>query len=317
MQEKASGRVSADETSQSRSNLRGILAIIAACAAFACGDTIMKLVAGSLPTSELIFIRGVFVLLGAVIACIWMGAFRVFHRALSRAMAVRAAGDSGGAWSFQLALARMPYAELSLISQLTPLVITAVSALFLGERVGWRRWTATAIGFAGILLIIRPGSSAFTWWALVGIVSVFCSVVRDLSTRNVDRSVPPPMITMFSAALTVTTSAIAAIAGDWAWPPPMVLIGLIAAGGFSLFGQWCTIIGVRSGELSAVVPFRYSIIIFAILSGIFVFGQFPDALTLLGIAIICGAGLYTFHRERVRRTEVMTQVQAKAQEARA
>ena len=221
MQEKASGRVSADETSQARSNLRGILAIIAACAAFACGDTIMKLVAGSLPTSELIFIRGVFVLLGAVIACIWMGAFRVFHRALSRAMAVRAAGDSGGAWSFQLALARMPYAELSSISQLTPLVITAVSALFLGERVGWRRWTATAIGFAGILLIIRPGSSAFTWWALVGIVSVFCSVVRDLSTRNVDRSVPPPMITMFSAALTVTTSAIAAIAGDWAWPPRM------------------------------------------------------------------------------------------------
>jgi drug/metabolite transporter (DMT)-like permease len=114
---------------------------------------------------------------------------------------------------------------------------------------------------------------------------------------------------MFSAGLTVATSGVAALAGDWSWPPPLVLMALMAAGGFSLLGQWCTIVGVRSGELSVVVPFRYSIIIFAIISGIFVFGQFPDALTLLGIAIVCGAGLYTFHRERVRRAEALAKAQ--------
>ncbi len=297
------GAASMSDTERAASNLRGIIAMTAAGASFACGDTLMKLVAGTLPTSELIFVRGLFVLAGALAACAYLGAFAVLHRALSRAMAVRAAGDAAGAWSFQLALARMPYAELSAIGQLTPLAITAVSALFLGDKVGWRRWTATAVGLCGVLLIIRPGSSAATWWALAGLASVVASVVRDLATRRVDPSVPPPMITLFSAGLTVVTSLIAAAAGGWDWPPPLVLLGLVCAAAFSLIGQVCTIIAVRSAEISAVVPFRYTIILFAIVSGIFVFGQFPDALTLLGILIVCAAGLYTFHRERVRRAE--------------
>ena len=115
--------------------------------------------------------------------------------------------------------------------------------------------------------------------------------------------VPPPMITIFSAGLTVVTSALASLAGTWERPTLLVVFGLFCAAMFSLFGQLCTIIAVRSGEISAVVPFRYSIILFAILSGILVFGQFPDAPTLLGITIVCSAGLYTFHREQVRRRE--------------
>jgi len=298
------GASSMNDTERAASNLRGILAMIGACASFACGDTIMKLVSGTLPTSELIFIRGVFVLLGALAACAYLGAFDILHRAFSKAMALRAGGDAAGAWSFQLALARMPYAELSAIGQLTPLAITAASALFLGDRVGWRRWTATFVGLCGVLLIIRPGSSAATWWALAGLAAVASSVVRDLATRRVDPGVPPPMITVFSAGLTTATSLLAATAGGWSWPPGFILFALVCAAGFSLFGQWCTIIAVRSAEISAVVPFRYTIILFAILSGIFVFGQFPDGLTLLGILIVCSAGLYTFHRERVRRAEV-------------
>jgi drug/metabolite transporter (DMT)-like permease len=284
------------------SNLRGIGAMIGACALFACGDTIMKLLAGSVPTSELLFIRGLFVVLGALVACIWLGAFAVLHRAMSRAMLFRAAGDSGGAWSFQLALARLPYAELSAIGQLGPLTITAASAIFFAEKVGWRRWTATAVGFLGVLLIIRPGSSAFNWWALVGIASVLFSTVRDLATRRVDPGVPPPMITLFSAGLTtVTALCVTTLTGDWAMPSLTVVLGLFAAAMFSLFGQFCTIVAVRSGEISAIIPFRYSIILFAIFSGIMVFGQFPDPLTLTGIVVVCAAGLYTFHREQKLR----------------
>lgn len=295
----------ATEREKAASNLRGILAIIAACASFACGDTLMKLVAGHLPTSELIFIRGLFVLIGALALCAYLGAFQVLYRAYSLAMAVRAAGDSAGAWSFQMALARLPYADLSAIGQLTPLTITAASAIFFGEKVGWRRWTATAVGFLGVLLIIRPGSSTFQWWALVGVLSVLASTVRDLATRRVHPAVPPPLITVFSAGLTVVTSLLVAFGGGWSWPTLPVFAGLVCAAGFSLLGQWCTIIGVRSGELSAVVPFRYTIIIFAIISGIFVFGHFPEPLTIVGILIVCTAGLYTFHRERVRRAEAL------------
>lgn len=286
-----------------RENLRGILAMCASCALFACGDTIMKLVAGKHPTGELIFIRGLFVLAGALAICAWVGAFSVLHRALSKAMALRAAGDSGGAWSFQLALARMPYAELSAIGQLTPLAITAASALFLAEKVGWRRWSATFVGLLGVLIIIRPGSSAFNWWAIAGIAAVLCSTLRDLATRRVDRSVPPAMITVFSASLTVLTSLVVSASGGWTWPSTGVVLGLLAAAAFSLLGQQCTIIAVRSGEISAVVPFRYTIILFAILSGVVVFGDLPDMATIAGIVIVCTAGLYTFHRERVRRAQ--------------
>ena len=284
-------------------NLRGILAMIVACALFAVGDTIMKLLAGSAPTSELLFIRGLFVMAGALAACAYLGAFKVIHRALSRAMAVRSAGDSAGAWAFQLALARMPYADLSAIGQLGPLSITAASAIFLGERVGWRRWTATAIGFLGVLLIIRPGSSTFTWWAVAGIIGVLGGTIRDLGTRRIDPAVPPPMISLFSSALTVVTSLLFVAGGDWVWPSATVVLGLFCAAMFSLLGQLATIVSVRSGELSAVVPFRYAIIIFAIISGVVVFDQFPDPVTLLGILIVCVAGLYTFHREQVRRRE--------------
>src|SRR4051794_14047338 len=105
----------------------------------------------------------------------------------------------------------MPYADLSAINQLSPLSITAASALLFGERVGWRRWTATAIGFLGVLLIVRPGSSTFNWWALMGLASVLASTVRDLATRRVHFGVPPPLITLLSAGLTTVTSLVVAL----------------------------------------------------------------------------------------------------------
>ncbi|MGE3916164.1 MAG: DMT family transporter [Hyphomicrobiaceae bacterium] len=283
------------------SNVRGILFMTAACASFACGDTIMKLSAGRVPTSELLFMRGLCVTLGALAIAASIGALAVLHRALTRAMALRAIGDSTGAWSFQMALARMPYAELTAVGQLIPLSITAASALFLGEKVGWRRWTATLVGLVGVVLIIRPGTSAFNWWALAGLVSVLASTMRDLATRFVDRGVPPPIIMMLSAATTTATSLVAAPFAGWSAPSLSLVAAMVASAIFSLIGQMCVIISVRSADISAVAPFRYTIILFAIASGVLVFGHFPDGTTLCGTAIVVAAGLYTFYREQSLR----------------
>ena len=279
-------RILRDAPTDAPSNLRGIAFMVAASASFACGDTIMKLAATALPTSELMFMRGICVMTGAFLLAVALGSLGVLHRALSGAMALRAAGDTTGAWSFQLALARMPYADLTAVGQLIPLSITAASALFLGEKVGWRRWTATFVGLGGVLLIIRPGSSAFNWWALAGIVSVLASTVRDLATRRVDRGVPPPIIMMLSAGAVTLSCLVAAPFSDWIAPPLAMVAAMAGAALFSLFGQTCVIISVRSADISAVAPFRYSIIIFAILSGVLVFGHFPDARTLAGTRLL-------------------------------
>src|SRR5690606_10069451 len=108
------------------------------------------------------------------------GTFRSAWKLLAPPMVLRAIGDVGGALAFQSALARMAFADLIAIIQMNPLTVTAASAVFLDERVGWRRWTAAVVGLLGVLLIIRPGTSAFTWWSILAIVSVLFATLRDV-----------------------------------------------------------------------------------------------------------------------------------------
>ncbi|MFV0296361.1 MAG: DMT family transporter [Hyphomicrobiaceae bacterium] len=294
-------RVFRDAPSAQQSNVKGITFMIIACASFACGDTIMKLSSARVPTSELIFLRGCFVTTASFLLAASLGALAMLPRALNWTMAARASGDATGAWGFQMALARVPYADLAAISQLVPLSITAASALFLGEKVGWRRWLATAAGLLGVLLIIRPGTDAVNWWALGGIISVFGATLRDLATRRVDRGIPPPVIMFLSASFVTLTALAVAPFSTWQWPQASIVLAMSAAAVFSLCGQMCVIISVRAGELSSVAPFRYAIIVFAIISGFFVFGHSPDLVTLMGMAVVASAGLYTFYREQALR----------------
>jgi drug/metabolite transporter (DMT)-like permease len=282
-------------------NLRAITAISLAMASFACGDTLMKLASTSLPTSQLLFIRGGIIFLVSLSIAFSVGALRELRHVWERAMVGRVVGDVGGGWFFQTALARLPYADVTAIGQLSPMMLTAASALFLGERVGWRRWTATGVGLLGVLIIIRPGGSAFSWWALAGIASVLFTTLRDLSTRGVNRRVPAILIMTLSAgAVTVAALAVAPFS-NWQWPNQVLMVKLCGAALFSLLGQLGIIIAMRTGEVSAVVPFRYMIILFSITSSVLVFGHWPDAFTFLGIAIVVGAGLYTFYREQKLR----------------
>src|SRR5262245_63547907 len=157
--------------------------MVPATALFTCGDAAMKLVSGSLPTGETVFVRGVSTVTIVTIAAFWTGAVYRLRDELVRAMGWRSVGDVGSALFFQAALARMPFADLMGILQMTPLSLTAASALFLGEQVGWRRWTAVATGFVGALLVIKPGSNAFNAWALCWVCCRCCAVHYATSLR--------------------------------------------------------------------------------------------------------------------------------------
>jgi drug/metabolite transporter (DMT)-like permease len=282
-------------------NLKGIAAMVAATALFTCGDAAMKLVSGSLPTGETVFVRGVCTVTIVTIAAFWTGAIYRLRDAFVRVMAWRSVGDVGGALFFQGALARMPFADLMAILQMTPLSLTAASALFLGEHVGWRRWTAVAIGFAGALLVIKPGTSAFNAWALLGVLAVLSGTLRDVSTRRLDVALSPLLIMMLSQIVVASGGLGCWAFESWKVPSLAELFALAFASVFSLVGHLCVIFSLRSGEVAAVAPFRYAGIVWAILLGFLIWNQLPDALSLAGILILSSAGLYTFYREQQLR----------------
>jgi drug/metabolite transporter (DMT)-like permease len=282
-------------------NLKGIAAMIVATAVFTCGDASMKLVSGSLPTGESVFVRGVCSTIVVTVAAFWSSSILSLRRAFVGVMGWRCAGDVGGALFFQAALARMPFADIMGILQMTPLSLTAASALVLGERVGWRRWTAVAIGFAGSLLVIKPASSAFNAWAILAVLAVLSGTLRDISTRQLDATLSPLVIMMLSQVAVTLAGLACASFETWAMPNLDQLLHLAFASIFSMIGHLCIIYSLRSGEISAIAPFRYAGMVWAILLGLLIWNQLPDALSFVGIFILSSAGLYTFYREQQLR----------------
>ena len=283
--------------------MRGIGFMFVGTLMFCLADTLMKLSASSIATTETIFIRSLVATLVVGALAIYTGAMSRWREALIGAMAVRAVSDTGASLLFQSALSRMHFADINGVNQLQSLSLTAGSALFLGEKVGWRRWLAIGIGLFGGMLIIKPGTSAFDWWALAALGAVLLASTRDIATRRIPSAVPIPLIMVISSAVVTLTSLAGTLVERWSTPTELELAMMVGAGVFSLLGQFCMISSVRAAELSVVAPFRYMTMIWALILGAVVWRHVPDLLSLLGMATISAAGLYTFHREGLRRKE--------------
>lgn len=271
--------------------------MMGAMAAFSFGDALMKLATESMPAGECIFVRGVM-----AAAMIWTAAWRSgaitqIDKLLNPYMPYRTVGDMGGTFFYICALPFMPLAEAAAILQTNPLAVTAAAALFLGEKVGWRRWSATAIGFLGALLIIQPGSATFTWASVSIIACVASAVTRDIATRKLV-DVPTVLITATAVTATVTASLAFSLFEAWRRPEFFEALRLAFAGACMLAGQVLVVISIRAGDVSAVVPFRYSAMLWTLLLSALIWHYVPNFVTMLGIAIVSGAGLYTFFREQ-------------------
>jgi drug/metabolite transporter (DMT)-like permease len=283
----------------STSNLPAIAAMLAGQATFTINDALIKLAAAGMPGGQAIFLRGVMAFMVAFTICVAVGGLKFSTlRGHGRILTFRNIGEIGSTFFYLSALFHLPIATTTAILQFIPLAITASAALFLAEPVGWRRWLATAFGFVGVMLIIRPGSDSFSAYTLLALAGVFFSVLRDLSTRRISRQVPAILLMTISAA-TVTIAATGfALFETWIVPPPKSLALLGGAAVFLLGGYYFMVDAMRYGEVAVVSPFRYSVILWAILVGIVTWGEWPDAMALLGTAIVTLAGLYTFMRER-------------------
>lgn len=282
-------------------NLRGILLMVAAMAGFALEDMFIKFAAADLPVGLILCAIG---LIGGGVfsAMARMQGQRSFDRAaLHPAVMGRNLGEVVGTFGFITALTLAPLSTVSAVSQAMPLIVTMGAALFLGEAVGWRRWLAICVGFAGVILIVRPGMEGFDPNVLWAVLAVIGLGARDLCTRRIPRQISTVQLSAWGFwAAAVLGAAMLAVSGGSKWPTGMQVLHIIGALVFGIAAYWALTKANRLGEMSVITPFRYSRLIFALLIGTLIFAESPDVITLSGAALIMVSGLYTFARERIR-----------------
>lgn len=281
-----------------RDALRGIGAMCVAIAGFITNDALIKLASEAMPLGEIIFIRGVLagLMIGAVVVA--SGHRRQLTALFDRQVMLRNVGEIGGTIAYLTALFHLPIANSTTILQTVPLAVAAAGAVFLGERVGWRRWSAIVIGFIGVVIVIRPGPAGFDVYALWALVAVGFVVLRDLATARIPGAVPTILVA-FSA---VIASALAGLVlwptEAWVAPDAARLLLLFVSALALLIGFSFIIISLRIGPITVSAPFRYTAVLWATAYGYLFWGDLPDLLTVLGMALIVGTGIYAFVRER-------------------
>ncbi|MEL7151606.1 MAG: DMT family transporter [Pseudomonadota bacterium] len=285
-------------------NTKAIVLMIGAMAAFALVDMFVKLASATQSAGQII------ALTSAATFCLFAAwelrlGGRLFRRdALNPVLLIRSAGEVIGSIGIVMALALAPLASVAALGQAQPLAVTLGAALFLGETVGWRRWLAVALGFLGVLIIMRPGLGDFDPNLLWVLLYIFGLAARDLASRRI----PGHVSTQFAVAWAMLPMA---LAGALMMPfqegwHPVDGLGLFYLTGVTLAAAaalWMITTALRTGEVSSVAPFRYTRILFALVIAFVVFSEVPDMFTLAGAALIVGSGLYAFFRERQRAVQ--------------
>lgn len=281
-------------------NLKGAVLMVAAMALFAIEDMFIKLAAANLPAGQIVFILGA---CGAPLFFLLARARgeAIFSKdALHPAVLARNLGEMVGTLGFIIALAALPLALVLAVMQAMPLVVTTGAALFLGESVGWRRWTAILIGFGGVLLVIRPGMEGFNPTALWLILGVIGMGLRDLVSRKIPARLGNAQVSAWGLMAVTLLGGLMMLQGGAAPVPPQDMIWLLGGVIFGTAGYLAITTAARTGEVSIVAPFRYVRLVFAMIVGVVVFAEIPDQYTLIGAAIIVASGLYAFMRQRRR-----------------
>ena len=284
-------------------NMRAVLAIVAAMLIFSISDVMMKIVGARMPIGELLLLRGAMAsALIVPLALATCGTDQIRAVATPRVL-WRSFAEAVCSVLYFIALIAMPLSDAAAVAQFAPLAVMAGAALFLGEPVGWRRWTAAGVGFIGVMLIIKPATSAFQPAALIMMGSNLFVAMRDLITRGLPPTTPTVLVAAM-AMLAVTLAGLLMLPfGTWHAPSPAEWAMLFASSLAVIAGFLLTILAMRTGDIGLVSPFRYSFMVFATLASLTFFGEAPDQWSRGGIALILLAGLYSIHRERRRRAE--------------
>jgi drug/metabolite transporter (DMT)-like permease len=281
--------------------LRGILLMSCAVSMFPFINASAKYLSASYPITQIVWARFAGHLVFVVLAFYPRLRGRLFHTVRPVVQIARSMLLLGATTLFVSAIGRLPLATASAIGFASPFIVTALSVPVLRERVGPRRWTAVIVGFVGVLIIIRPGAGFTNWATVLVLGSAGCYAIYQVLTRLIAPHDRPETGIVYAALVgTVAMSVLAPF--DWRLPgAPLDWLLFFCLGFFGGFGHYFVIKAYRFGPAAVIAPFSYGELIGTTILGYYVFGNFPDAWTWLGAAIIISCGAYIAYREGVRR----------------
>ena len=268
-------------------------------ACFAVEDTFIKLLSARLPATQILFSIGFGGALITLVLAIVLNVNLADKILLNKHVISRTIADLFGALSFTSAMVLIPMSLLASILQATPLFVTLGAATLLGEKVGWRRWSAIFIGFLGVIIILQPGYGSFQLASLLGLAAVLCLALRDVVTRDMATEIPTLTVTFYACLAMGSAGFIAyPFFGPPIMPTTYEAMILICAAIIGLTGYFLLVLATRKGDVSVIAPFRYSRLVFSLGLASLILGEKLTLPILLGGLLVVSSGIYTFGREK-------------------
>jgi len=282
--------------------LHGIYFKLSALVLFCTMDAMVKGLGGTYGSFQLMVFRSGVALLPVAVLIWHAGGIRVVRSNRPWLQALRVAIGFGSMFGFFYAFPRMPLVDAYAISFSAPLFMVALSVLILGEPVGWRRWTAVGVGFAGVLIMLDPWGIEFHAVSLIILAATFCYSLSTVMVRLLSRH-DPDVVTLFWFAIVGTAISLACAIPEWIWPPAMDWVWLLTLGLLGGFAQILITRAWRLAPAAVLAPFDYVSIVLAVAFGYLWFKEEPSWTVWYGLPLVMGSGLYILHRERVRARE--------------
>lgn len=289
-----------ETNTSSTANLLGCIWMVAAMAAFAVEDSFVKSASEVLPVGEILIIFGSG---GAILfACLALlnGEPLFTSDVISRPMRIRICFEIAGRLFYVLAISLIPLSAATVILQATPLVVVAGAALIFGEKVGWRRWTAIMIGLIGVVVIVRPGTEGFSLLSILAVIGMIGFAGRDLASRAAPASLSTSILGLYGFLSVVVAGAMYSMweAAPFVLPGAAVSLSLTGALLSGVAAYAFLMKAMRTGEVSAVTPFRYTRLLFGVALGMAVFGEELSLSILVGSGLIVLSGAFILWRGR-------------------
>jgi drug/metabolite transporter (DMT)-like permease len=286
-----------------QATLKGIGCMVLGGFFLTVNDAIQKWMTGDFPRGELLAVRGMFVMIPILLLAWRMGGLSTLRIHSGRGQAARAVLVCMTSFLFITALSLMPLADAIALTFVSPLILTGLAAMALGESVGWRRWMAVAVGFLGVIVMLRPGTGVVQWAAVFPLGVAFLGAVRDVVTRRMHDTESTIAIMFYSFLAVIVVYSTTAFYG---WKPisgPQ--LALFAANGLVLgLAHFFLIEALRLTGASVIAPYKYVTMIWALVFGFVLWGDLPDSWMIVGGALVVGSGLYILRRETILKQNV-------------